>query len=174
MAGGEGLHTMVELVAALKAQSPHLDGVPGLWYRRRWPVARNSGSSRWSPIWTTKCPALPGICCPWTKYRAHNWHCLGRLQAPTLCRHLHDARLSLPLHLLLHPGPVQERREGRRHQGDRQQLPLLEPGHASSARSTSWSIEYGVRNIKIADEMFVLNAGTSWASATGSSSAATT
>src|SRR5262249_40826465 len=31
--GGEGLHTLVDLVAALKTPAPCLEDVPGLWYR---------------------------------------------------------------------------------------------------------------------------------------------
>src|SRR5258708_28259505 len=33
VAAGEGLHTLVDLVEALKTPLPHLAKVPGLWYR---------------------------------------------------------------------------------------------------------------------------------------------
>ena len=57
---------------------------------------------------------MPGVAwdlLPMDEYRAHNWHCLGEPAAPALRRHLHDARLPVPLLVLLHPGAVQERRE---------------------------------------------------------------
>src|SRR5439155_22522256 len=33
VAGGEGLHTLVDLVETLKAPMPRFDNVPGLWFR---------------------------------------------------------------------------------------------------------------------------------------------
>ncbi len=56
-------------------------------------------------------------------------------RAAAVRRDLHDARLSVPLLVLLHPGAVQGRRAGGRHQGVGQQLPLLEPGAGRRRRS---------------------------------------
>ena len=60
---------------------------------------------------------MPGVAwdlLPMDRYRAHNWHCLGGLRPAALRRPVHDAGLPVPLLVLLHPGPVQERRAGRR------------------------------------------------------------
>src|SRR5262245_18601219 len=40
VAAGEGLHTLVDLVAALKTPVPRLENVPGLWYRTDDGIAR--------------------------------------------------------------------------------------------------------------------------------------
>ena len=60
---------------------------------------------------------MPGIAwdlLPMAPLPGHNWHCLGNLDGrqpgPQPVRvHLHFAGLSLQVHLLLHPGPLQER-----------------------------------------------------------------
>ena len=102
-------------------------------------------------------PAQAWDLLPMARYRAHNWHCLdGRDRQPYAALY---TTLGCPFHcsFCCIQAPFRERRAGRRTARDRQQLSLLEPGRASWRRSTCWSMRYGVRNIKIADEMFVLN-----------------
>src|SRR5947209_10615448 len=78
VAAGEGLHTLVGLVAALKAAAPDFEKVPGLWYRE-------DGQPRHTPdrpLVADLDGEMPGLAwdlLPMSRYRAHNWHCLGGL-----------------------------------------------------------------------------------------------
>jgi anaerobic magnesium-protoporphyrin IX monomethyl ester cyclase len=76
VAAGEGLHTLVGLVEALKSVSPNLSQVPGLWYRDGGTVRRTADR----PLVADLDHEMPGIAwdlLPMGRYRAHNWHCLG-------------------------------------------------------------------------------------------------
>jgi radical SAM superfamily enzyme YgiQ (UPF0313 family) len=78
VAAGEGLHTLIGLVEALKTPSPEPAKVPGLWYRDGgqvchtpdWPLVAALGEEMPGPAWDLL---------PMGQYRAHNWHCLGGL-----------------------------------------------------------------------------------------------
>src|SRR5689334_18127039 len=78
VAAGEGLHTLVALVAALKTPAPQLAKVPGLWYwEDGWP--RHTPDR---PLVADLDGEVPGVAwdlLPMGRYRAHNWHCLGGL-----------------------------------------------------------------------------------------------
>ena len=142
VASDEGLYTVVDLLEALRAtRRPGSRQGP-----RASSIETTAGSSRNPPAPLVKDldSEMPGIAwdlLPMTQYRAHNWHCFGDLRARAVRRDLHDARLPVPLLVLLHPGAVQGRRAGARPQGRGQQLPLLEPGAGRrgdrSARRTS-------------------------------------
>ena len=155
VAYGEGLWTIVELAQALRSSAPDLSRVRGLWYRDGAEVRSTSAA----PLVADLDGQLPGQAwnlLPMPRYRAHNWHCFG-----------HESRqpyaalyttLGCPYHCsfccIQAPFKSGERAAGHK------------PG-ANSYRF--WSPErvieqidvlvhrYGVRNLKIADEMFVLN-----------------
>src|SRR5262249_24493594 len=71
VAAGEGLHTLVALVAALKTGAPDFDNVPGLWYgddgaprhTRDRPLVADLDRDMPGPAWHLL---------PMGKYRAHN------------------------------------------------------------------------------------------------------
>src|SRR5206468_12717162 len=76
VAAGEGFHTIVGLVHALKSPIPDYSHVPGLWFMADGKPRLVSGR----PLIAVLNSELPHI--PWhlfrmTKYRAHNWHCFG-------------------------------------------------------------------------------------------------
>ncbi len=153
---GEGLATITELLAALTAGTEEYSRVRGLYYR-------HSGEIRSTP------PApntehldadMPGIAwdlLPMHRYRAHNWHCFGFLDRRTPYASLYTT-LGCPYHCayccIQAPFKSGETALG------------YAPG-VNSYRF--WSpdtvvadidrlvLDYGVRNIKFADEMFVLN-----------------
>jgi hypothetical protein len=81
---------------------------------------------------------------------------LWRHRTRAVCGDLHHTRLSVPLLVLLYPGAVQVRREGARASRQRQQLPVLAAGEVIEQIDLLVQ-KYGVRNIKFADEMFVLH-----------------
>src|SRR5207247_1195458 len=80
VAGDEGLHACVDLIAALRAsENPDLAAVHGLVYRRDGRVVTNPAA----PLVTNLDEEMPGIAwdlLPMSLYRAHNWHCFGHLE----------------------------------------------------------------------------------------------
>lgn len=155
VADGEGLFTLVDLLSALKAANSDLGKVRGLWWRDGEHIRRNESA----PLLRDLDGEMPGIAwdlLPMPLYRAHNWHCFGQPG-----RHPYAAlytTLGCPFHCsfccIQAPFKLGESLIG-----------LKET--VNSYRY--WSAEqvlsefdllvnhYGVRNIKIADEMFVLN-----------------
>jgi radical SAM superfamily enzyme YgiQ (UPF0313 family) len=155
VASGEGLHTLVGLVEALKSSVPEFSKVPGLWYR--------SGDHICSmpdrPLVGALDADMPGVAwdlLPMDRYRAHNWHCLGgRDRQPYAALY---TTLGCPYHCsfccIQAPFKSGERAAGRDTSANTyrfwhpdtviEQIDLLVN-------------RYGVRNLKIADEMFVLN-----------------
>lgn len=157
VAVGEGLHTLVALVEALKCATPDLEKVPGLAYWDNRDVRKTADR----PLVRDLDDTMPGSAwdlLPMERYRAHNWHCLG-----TGNRQPYAAvytTLGCPYHCSFCCI----------------QAPFKSGERAANARSTSnsyrcWSPDtviqqidllvegHGVRNIKVADEMFVLNRG---------------
>ena len=155
IAAGEGLQTLVGLVQALKAPATELSQVPGLWYRENRRLMRGPDAG----LVTRLDEEMPGISwdlLPMSHYRAHNWHCLGgQNRQPYAAIY---TSLGCPYHCSFCCIQAPFR------QGE------LNPGQKPAPNSyRMWSIDrivgqidtlvnkHGVRNIKIADEMFVLN-----------------
>src|SRR5262249_41649244 len=155
VAGGEGLHTLVGLIEALKTPAPEFARVPGLWYRDDGHVRQTPDR----PLVADLDGEMPGVAwdlLPMGRYRAHNWHCLDGLERQPYAA-LYTT-LGCPYHCtfccIQAPFKSGERAAGRKES-------------ANSYRY--WSPDrllhqidllvnrYGVRNLKIADEMFVLN-----------------
>jgi anaerobic magnesium-protoporphyrin IX monomethyl ester cyclase len=160
--GGEGLVTIVELTRALKAKEADLSKVADLYYRSGDevvpPVLR-------APLVNDLDHEMPGIAwemLPMHLYRAHNWHCLGNIDgAGDLDRSPYASiytSLGCPYKCtfccIQAPFKSGEAELGMR---------------ASTNSYRFWSpqrvgdeLEYlvknfGIRNVKFADEMFVLN-----------------
>jgi radical SAM superfamily enzyme YgiQ (UPF0313 family) len=155
VATGEGLVTLVQVVEALQSVQPNWAEVSGLCYWDEGQVRR----TKEVPLLRDLDQSLPGIAwdlLPMTRYRAHNWHCLdGRNRQPYAALY---TTLGCPFHCSF--CCIQAPFKG----GEQA------AGLSTSANSYRyWSPEfvvsqidtlvqkYGVRNIKIADEMFVLN-----------------
>jgi radical SAM superfamily enzyme YgiQ (UPF0313 family) len=155
VAAGEGLHTMVKLVGALRSPLPSFGGVPGLYYR-------DGGAVRGTPdtpLVGNLDAEMSGVAWdlfPMQRYRAHNWHCLDGLRRQPYAA-LYTT-LGCPYHCSFCCI----------------QAPFKSGERAAGVKTTTntyryWSPDaviaqidvlvnrFGVRNIKIADEMFVLN-----------------
>jgi anaerobic magnesium-protoporphyrin IX monomethyl ester cyclase len=155
VASGEGLHTLVALVAALKTPAPNLAQVPGLWYWDR-------GEPRHTPDrplvadLDTDMPGQAWDLLPMRKYRAHNWHCLGGLERQPYAA-LYTT-LGCPYHCafccIQAPFKSGEAAGGVKDSTNTYRYWNPETVIAQIDLLVS---QYGVRNIKIADEMFVLN-----------------
>lgn len=156
VAAGEGLHTLVALVEALKSPVPDLGAVPGLLQRDGTRIVRGPEA----PLVTDLDTEMPGIA--WDllsvpRYRAHNWHCLGGHERQPYAAIY--TTLGCPYHcsFCCIQAPFKN--------GE-----VAELGAKQKPNSYRfWSVDhvvaqidtlvnkYGVKNIKIADEMFVLN-----------------
>jgi radical SAM superfamily enzyme YgiQ (UPF0313 family) len=157
VARDEGLHALVDLLEALRASArPDLSGVRGLMYRSDRGVAFNPSA----PLVTNLDGEMPGAAwdlLPMAKYRAHNWHCFGRLPREPYAAIYTTLGCPYRCSFCCIQSPF---RQGERALG-------IAPG-VNSYRF--WSPQrvieevdllvnaYGVHNIKFADEMFVLNA----------------
>jgi radical SAM superfamily enzyme YgiQ (UPF0313 family) len=155
VAAGEGLHTLVGLVEALKTPAPDPAKVPGLFYRDAGRTCRTPDR----PLVAALDDEMPGPAWdlfPMDRYRAHNWHCLGGLERQPYAA-LYTT-LGCPYHcqFCCIAAPF---RSGERAAGLRESVNSYrywDPGTVL-AQIDDLVNRHGVRNLKIADEMFVLN-----------------
>lgn len=142
----EGPETILQTLQALKSDRPDFSNVPSLWY---YDDNKNVKSNAPGPLMKNLDEEMPGVAwdlLPMDKYRAHNWHCFD---------HIFDRKPYVSMHTTL---------------GCPYKCTFCcinAPFGQSSYRM--WSPElvlkeldilvnqYGVKNIKFVDEMFVLN-----------------
>lgn len=153
--GGEGLLTLLGLLQALKSSRPNFHRVRDLWFRQGAAVQATAPA----PLVLNLDREMPGPAwdlLPMGRYRAHNWHCFGNLARQPYAS-LYTT-LGCPFHcsFCCIQAPFK-----------RGEMALGYPRSLNSYRR--WSpqavvaqidrlvAEYGVRNIKLADEIFVLN-----------------
>ncbi len=155
VASGEGLYTLLELLQLLKAGSEDYESVHDLWYREGVALKVTKPAALLRNL-DQEMPGVAWDLLPMDKYRAHNWHCFGDLQRQPYAA-LYTT-LGCPYHCsfccIQAPFKSGEKVLGM-------------PAGVNSYRF--WSPQtviaeidvlvkrYGVRNIKLADEMFVLN-----------------
>lgn len=70
---GEGFFTLPGLIDAIKNRADNFQ-IPGLWYRQKEKICSNSRAILFQNMDTLPMPAWNLL--PMKKYRAHNWHCL--------------------------------------------------------------------------------------------------
>jgi len=152
----EGLHTIVDLVAALKASSPaDLSRVQGLVYLLEGRVVRNAAAPLVKDL-DTEMPGIAWDLLPMPRYRAHNWHCFGNLERQPYAAIY--TTLGCPYRCsfccIQAPFKAGEQMLGLR--SDANSYRFWTPDRV--VREIDLLVNrYGVRNIKFADEMFVLN-----------------
>jgi radical SAM superfamily enzyme YgiQ (UPF0313 family) len=153
--GGEGPYTILELLQALKSAQPDYGKVRGLWYREGEAIKSNAPA----PLvgnFDHDMPSLAWDLLPMEKYRAHNWHCFGHLHQRKPYAALYTT-LGCPYHCsfccIQTPFKSGEKALG---YNERVNIYRLWSPHAVIAQIDKLVNEYGVRNIKIADEIFVL------------------
>jgi radical SAM superfamily enzyme YgiQ (UPF0313 family) len=158
VAGGEGLWTMSDLLAALATSHPELSKVRGLHYREGNRVLANVDGPLLDRLDERMCGVAWDLL-PMKRYRAHNWHCFGHLKREPYAAVYTTLGCPYKCSFCCIQAPF-------RNAPDSRGLPL-----AGDAPNTYrfWSpkrvvddleelvVRYGVRNVKFADEMFVLN-----------------
>lgn len=155
VAAGEGLFTLTALVEALKSPVPELQNVPGLWYRTQGRNRMNAGRPLLSNL-DAEMPAIAWDLLPMKQYRAHNWHCLGgRDRRPYAALY---TTLGCPYHcsFCCIQAPFKSGEEAAGVKSTVNTYRAWSPDNVIAQIDTLVN-QYGVRNIKIADEMFVLN-----------------
>jgi radical SAM superfamily enzyme YgiQ (UPF0313 family) len=156
VAGGEGLYTMTDLLQVLKSDRPEeLDKVRNLYWRE-------DGEIRFTPsapLLKDLDGEMPGIAwelLPMEKYRAHNWHCFGDLNREPYAAIY--TTLGCPYHCTFCciQAPF---KSGEQALGYREALNSYRYWSPQAVINQLDVLvnKYGVRNVKIADEMFVLN-----------------
>ncbi len=77
---GEGFETIVNLCRALKTGSQiEIHNICGLWCKKGRKIIQNGGSPVQQNLDLLAAPAWDLL--PVDRYRAHNWHCFGRLES---------------------------------------------------------------------------------------------
>ncbi|HEX2836217.1 MAG TPA: radical SAM protein [Thermoanaerobaculia bacterium] len=156
IATGEGLHTMVDLVEALSSSNPRLDQVRGLGYRDAEGAIRITASAPLLMHLETEMPGLAWDLLPMERYRAHNWHCFGHLEREPYAAIY--TTLGCPYHCTFCciQAPF---RTGEKSSASGKPVNSYRMWSAKAVLEQIETLvtKYGVRNIKVADEMFVLN-----------------
>ena len=152
----EGLHTVVDLVHALKASGDaDLSHVRGLVYRDHGHAVRNTAA----PLVKNLDVEMPGLAwdlLPMSRYRAHNWHCFGDLEREPYAAIYTTLGCPYRCSFCCIQAPFK---------AGEQMMGLRSDANSYRFWSAARVVEeidllvtkYGVRNIKFADEMFVLN-----------------
>jgi len=152
---GEGPLTIVALLEALASGGADLARVPGLVYRDGGAVRSTPAAPLVQDV-DREMPAVTWDLLPMTRYRAHNWHCFGNLERQPYAAmyttlgcpyHCTFCCIQAPFKSGEKAGGVKESTNSYRYWSPDNVIGQIE--HLVK--------NHGVRNIKIADEMFVLN-----------------
>ncbi|PIQ84382.1 MAG: B12-binding domain-containing radical SAM protein [Candidatus Omnitrophica bacterium CG11_big_fil_rev_8_21_14_0_20_63_9] len=152
---GEGPITLLELTEALKTAQPDFSKVRGLLYREHGQVQRTPAAPLVKDL-DGEMPELAWDLLPMEKYRAHNWHCFDGLKRQPYAAIY--TTLGCPYHCsfccIQAPFKSGEKELGLKVSTNSYRFWGIPAIMAQIGRLVK---EYGVRNIKIADEMFVLH-----------------
>jgi radical SAM superfamily enzyme YgiQ (UPF0313 family) len=142
---GEGPHTILGLLRVLNGSQSSLASVPGLWYRQDGQAASNQTAPPIADL-DAVLPEQAWDVLDMTRYRAHNWHCFDNLDARQPYASLQTS-LGCPFKcsFCCINAPFE--------------VPMLRTWSPDNViRQIDRLVRvYGVTNIKIPDEMFVLN-----------------
>jgi len=140
VAEGEGFFTVLGLV-----ESERLGEIPGLWYKQKFKIKHNARAENITDL-ESELPEVAWDLMSWGKYKAHNWHCLHDLNSRGSYASI-STSLGCPFNCKF--------------------CVINSPFGKSLYRTWSpeWVLrqidilvkQYGVKNIKFIDELFILN-----------------
>jgi len=142
---GEGPYNLEELIRQIKTGMPDYSKVPGLWYRNNGAIINNPRAALIEDL-DEGLPLAAWDLLPMEKYRAHNWHCFDDIEHRMPYAAIYTS-LGCPyscvfccINALFGKPGIRYRSPG---------LVVEEIGLLVK--------KYGVKNIKIVDELFVLD-----------------
>lgn len=141
---GEGPDTLKALLTELSVSSPDLTRVPGLWY---WEGETLRSTAR-PPLITDLDHYLPLAAwdlLPMDAYRAHNWHCFDHIEQRSPYGAVYTS-LGCPYNCIFCCINAPFGKPGIRYRSPERVVDEIE----------ILATEYGVKNLKIVDELFVL------------------
>jgi radical SAM superfamily enzyme YgiQ (UPF0313 family) len=152
---GEGPYTLLDLVSALQSANPDYRAVRGLCFRDSGAIVENPPAPLVKEP-DREMPEMAWDLLPMKKYRAHNWHCFGDLQRQPYASFY--TTFGCPYHCsfccIQAPFKSGEKLAGWKENVNSYRFWSPQTIVAQIEKLVR---RYGVRNIKIADEMFVLN-----------------
>lgn len=153
---GEGPYTLLELLQALSGTPIELGRVRGLCYRTEGHIVQN-GAAPLVKDPDSEMPEMAWDLLPMKKYRAHNWHCFGDVPRQPYASFYTTFGCPFRCSFCCIQAPF---KSGEKEAGWNESVNSYRFWKPQTivAQIEKLVREYGVRNIKIADEMFVLNA----------------
>ena len=156
--GGEGPYTVLDLLNALKGGRPEdLRKVRSLWYWEGKTIQANPPAPLTENL-DDEMPEMAWDLLPMERYRAHNWHCFGDLKREPYASFY--TTLGCPYHCTFCciQAPF---KNGEKVLGLNETVNSYRRWSPQTvgAQLDKLVNQYSVRNIKITDEMFVLNRG---------------
>jgi anaerobic magnesium-protoporphyrin IX monomethyl ester cyclase len=142
---GEGFYTLKNLIEVLRMSSDDFSGIPGLWFFDKG-VVRNNPQPPLIKDLDEVLPVAAWDLLPMDKYRAHNWHCFDDINNRMPYGAIYTS-LGCPYSCIFCCINAPFGKPGIRYRTPK--LVVEEIGLLVN--------NYGIKNIKIVDELFVLN-----------------
>ncbi len=142
---GEGIYTIHKLLEVLTGKGTKIEDVPGLWYRKNGEIQTTPKATVMADL-DKEIPTTAWDLLPMHLYRAHNWHCFDHIHQRLPYAAIYTS-LGCPFKCSFCCINAPFGKPSIRYRSP--DTMIAEIGLLVE--------KYGVRNIKIADEMFVLN-----------------